>query len=118
MKRRLPEFKSSRELVSFIDDPTVDLSSFDLDTLDEQTDIGVAAAALRLQEDAEYGRAPRLRPVTMRLDEPLVRAMKRVALRKGMSYQTLARMWLRERTIEELRSAARPRRRRTVAARS
>lgn len=54
----------------------------------------------------------------MRLDEALVRALKRVAIRKGISYQTLARMWLRERTIEELRSAMRPRRRRKIAAKS
>ncbi len=41
-----------------------------------------------------------------RLDSALVRALKRLALRKGLSYQTLARMWLRERAIEELRAAS------------
>jgi len=118
MKRRLPEFKSARDLVSFIDDPTVDLFSYNLDTIGEPAEVTIDEGALRLQEDAEYGRGPRLRPVTMRLDEPLVRALKRVAVSKGLSYQTLARMWLRERTIDELRSAARPRRRRKIAAKS
>ncbi len=39
----------------------------------------------------------------MRLDEDLIRALKQIAIRKGISYQSLARMWLRESAIEELR---------------
>ncbi|MBI4277255.1 MAG: hypothetical protein HY660_02265 [Armatimonadetes bacterium] len=102
-RRRLPEFKSERELVRFLDDPRVHLSAYDLRTIGEPADVDVGEAALQLQEEAEYGKGKRLRPVTMRLDEPLVRALKRIASRKGISYQTLSRMWLRERAIAELR---------------
>ncbi len=93
-----------RELVRFLDDPEVDLSAYDLDAFGERADVEVDEAALRLQEEAEYGRAEPLRPVTMRLDGALIRALKRIGDQKGISYQTLARMWLRERAIEELRA--------------
>jgi predicted DNA binding CopG/RHH family protein len=104
LRRQLPEFISQRELVRFLDDPRVDLSAYDLEAFGEQADVDVDDAALRLQEEAEYGRAEPLRPVTMRLDNPLIRALKRIGARRGVSYQTLARMWLRERAIEELRA--------------
>jgi len=106
MRRRLPEFKSERELVRFLDDPSVDLSAYDLETVGERAELDVDDEALRLQEEAEYGRGQRLRPVTMRLDQALVRALKRIATRRSISYQTLARMWLRERALEEIRSEA------------
>lgn len=102
----LPEFTSERELVRFLDDPSLDLSAYNLEAFGERAGVEVDDAALRLQEEAEYGRGEPLRPVTMRLDSSLVRALKRIALGKGLSYQTLARMWLRERAIEELRAAA------------
>jgi predicted DNA binding CopG/RHH family protein len=101
----LPEFASQRELVRFLDDPKVDLSAQDLEAFGERADVDVDDAALRLQEEAEYGRAEPLRPVTIRLDSALIRALKRIGGRKGLSYQTLARMWLRERAIQELRSS-------------
>jgi len=113
LRRRLPEFVSQRELVRFLDDPKVDLSEYELDAFGERADVEVDEAALRLQEEAEYGRAEPLRPVTMRLDGALIRALKRIGNRKRISYQTLARMWLRERAIEELRAGTVRRRRRT-----
>jgi hypothetical protein len=99
----MPEFKSARELVRFLDDPGVDLSILDLATLGEPADVEIDKDALRLQAEAEYRRHKKLRPVTMRLDHDLVLALKRIAARRGISYQTLARMWLRERAIYELR---------------
>ncbi|MDQ7841391.1 MAG: hypothetical protein RDU83_10230 [bacterium] len=114
LRRLLPEFTSERELVRFLDDPAADLSAYNLEAFGERADVEVDDASLRLQEEAEYGRGEPLRPVTMRLDNALVRALKRIALRKGLSYQTLARMWLRERAIEELRAATqRPRKQET-----
>src|SRR5688572_6697196 len=104
LRRRLPEFVSQRELLRFLDDPEVDLSAYDLEAFGERADVEVDGAALRLQEEAEYGRAEPVSPVTMRLDGALIRALKRIGERKGISYQTLARMWLRERAIEELRT--------------
>ena len=112
LRRRLPEFVSQRELVRFLDDPKIDLSEYDLDAFGERADVEVDEAALRLQEEAEYGRAEPLRPVTMRLDGALIRALKRIGGRKGISYQTLARMWLRDRAIEEIRTGTVYRRRR------
>lgn len=93
-------------MARFLDDPKVALSEYDLDAFGERADVGVDEATLRLQEEAEYGRAEPLRPVTMRLDGALIRALKRIGGRKGISYQTLARMWLRERAIEEFRMGA------------
>ncbi len=105
MKRRpLPEFKSERELVRFLDNPATDVSAYDWETFGEPAEIDIDEDSLRLQEVAEYGRGAKLRPVTMRLDDTLVRALKRIAFRKRTSYQTLARMWLRERALEELRA--------------
>jgi len=106
-RRRLPEFKSERELARFLDDPRVNLSAYDLSTLGEPAEIEVDEESLRQQEETEYGRGGRLRPVTMRLDDNLVRALKQIASRRSISYQTLARMWLRERAIDELRGKAR-----------
>jgi predicted DNA binding CopG/RHH family protein len=104
--------------VRFLDDPNVDLSAYDLESFGEQAQIDVDDNSLRIQEDAEYGRAAPLRPVTMRLDGTLIRALKRIGRRRGISYQTLARMWLRERAIEEFRAEAGRPRRRVVPSRS
>jgi hypothetical protein len=101
----LPEFASTRELVRFLDDPRVDLSGYDLGTLGEPVEVKIDKDSLRRQMETEYRRAAPLRPVTMRLDEDLIRGLKRIAVRRRMSYQTLARMWLRERAIEELRAS-------------
>ena len=116
MRRRLPEFGSERELLRFLDDPAVDLSASDLATVGEATHVDIDEETLRHQEETEYSRPSPLRPVTMRLDQPLVRALKRIASRKGMPYQTLARVWLRDRAIEELQALAsrRPSRRRAT----
>lgn len=104
-RKRLPEFASTRELVRFVDDPKVDLSEYDLDTLGEPVEIEIDRESLRRQRETEYRRGAPLRPVTMRLDDDLIRGLKRIASRRRMSYQTLARMWLRERAIEELRAS-------------
>lgn len=106
-RRRLPEFESQRELVRFLDNPELDLSRYDLTTIGEPGDLEIDEERLRLQEETEYRRGERLRPVTMRLDASLVRALKRIAAGRGLSYQTLARIWLRERAIEELRGEGR-----------
>jgi len=106
-RKRLPEFASTRELVRFLDDPGVDLAEYDLDTLGEPVEIEIDKESLQRQAETEYRRAAPLRPVTMRLDEDLIRGLKRIASQRRMSYQTLARAWLRERAIEELRLSMR-----------
>ncbi len=83
-RRRLPEFASARELARFLDDPNLGLSK------------------------TGYRRLAPLRPVTMRLDDDLVHALKGIATQRRTSYQTLARMWLRERLMDELRPKAQP----------
>lgn len=69
-------------------------------------EVAIDRKSLRVQADTEYRQLTKLRPVTMRLDADLIRALKRIASSQGVSYQTLARMWLRERAIEELRHKA------------
>ncbi len=72
---------------------------YDLENLGEPADLEIDKDASELQEYAEYGKGKNLRPITMRLDENLIRALKQIATRKGISYQALARMWLRESSI-------------------
>lgn len=104
MRRRpLPQFKNQRALVRFLDDPNTDLSLYDLETFGDPVGIEIDKEALELQELFEYGRSRKLRPVTMRLNLELIQTLKYIATHKGISYQTLARMWLRESALRELR---------------
>ncbi|MBI4318551.1 MAG: hypothetical protein HY675_08680 [Chloroflexi bacterium] len=57
---------------------------------------------------AEYVGPPRPKKklVSLRLDEETINQLKDVARKKGLGYQTLSRVWLRERLAEELRKPA------------
>lgn len=50
---------------------------------------------------AEPPKRPLRKQLHMRIDEKTVKRLKAIAARKGMGYQTLARMWLLERLDEE-----------------
>jgi hypothetical protein len=86
LRRRLPNISAARQLREYLGD-------------------GRTGAPERL-----YRRAFPLRPVTIRLEDDLIRALKRIALQRQVPYQALARAWLRERAIQELRPPDTPRR--------
>ncbi|MBF2053927.1 MAG: hypothetical protein IGS03_10755 [Candidatus Sericytochromatia bacterium] len=50
---------------------------------------------------AEPPKRPLRQQLHMRIDESAIQRLKQVAGRKGMGYQTLARMWLLERLERE-----------------
>lgn len=43
------------------------------------------------------------RAISIRMDEPTLAELKRVASRKGIGYQTLMRIWIKERLAKESR---------------
>ncbi len=74
-RKRVPDFKNDKEVASFWDKH--DLEDFDLEEVD-----GI------------YFDRPRKRVLSIRLDDPTIRMVKALALRKGVSYSTLIRMWV------------------------
>ena len=79
-KRRIPDFKSDKEAAEFWD--THDLEDY-ADELVEAKDVCF--------------KRPRKQVVAVRLDPPLLRRVKALALEKGISFSTLIRMWIVER---------------------
>ena len=56
---------------------------------------------------AEFkGTFVRTRPISIRLPEPMLDELKRVATRKGVAYQALMKVWLDERLQQERRTAS------------
>ena len=47
--------------------------------------------------DEVYFERPRKQVVTLRLDRPLIQRLRAIAMKKGIPYSTLIRMWLVER---------------------
>lgn len=49
---------------------------------------------------------PRMKLISMRLPEPEINGLKKIAHRKGIGYLTLVRLWVTERYFKELKHAA------------
>ncbi len=77
---RIPDFDSDQEAAEF----------FDAHGLEGFTEDLVEAPDV-------YFERPRKQVVTLRLDRPLVQRIKAAAMKKGIPYSTLIRMWLVER---------------------
>ena len=88
---RIPAFKTIEEEAEFWD--THDSSEFD-DEFETVTDV-------------RFVRSKRKQPITVRLDQDTVAALKRQAHRRGIGTSTLARLWITERVrdLEERRVA-------------
>ena len=88
---RIPAFKTIEEEAEFWD--THDSSVFD-DEFETVTDV-------------RFVRSKRKQPITVRLDQDTVAALKRQAHRRGIGTSTLARLWITERVrdLEERRVA-------------
>ena len=86
-KPKLPKFRSAKEEALFWDkhDTTRFLSEFE---------------PVRV----EFPK-PKKRLVSMRLPEPEIIGLKRIAAKKGIGYLTLIRMWVTERFFQEIKNA-------------
>ena len=49
---------------------------------------------------------PKMKLVSMRLPEPEIAGLRRIAARKGIGYLTLIRIWVTERFFKEIKHAA------------
>ncbi len=85
-KKQVPDFKTDQEAAEFWD--THSLEDFDLE---EVHDI--------------YFKRPRRQVVALRLDPPTLRSVKAIALRKGVPYSSLIRMWVVESARREAKKA-------------
>lgn len=84
-KTKIPEFKSYQEEAEFWD-------THDLSELEDE---------LELVKEEVFVR-PKKQVVSIRLDRRMVEALKALAVRKGLGYSTLVRMWVMERLRKEL----------------
>ena len=98
---KIPKFKSLREESEFWDTHSI------ADYLDDTEEVKGHFIDAR----------PPKKLVSIRFDQSLIAAAKRIARTKGIGYQTLLRMWAYDGLNRELRSAAPrkpPKRRRTA----
>ena len=86
-KSKLPKFKSYKEEAEFWGehDTTQFLSEFE-------------PVSIKFPK-------PKKKLVSMRLPEPEIIGLKRIAARKGIGYLTMIRMWVTERFFKEIKSA-------------
>lgn len=82
-ENRIPEFKTDKEAARFWETHSLEDYAEDLQ---EVPDV--------------YFERPRKQVVTLRLDRPLIQRMRAIALKKGIPYSTLIRMWLVERSAK------------------
>jgi len=76
---RLPTLRTDREIAEFWDKHSLEDYAKDLKDAPEV-----------------YFERPRKQVVTLRLERPLLQRLQAIALRKGVPYSTLIRMWLVE----------------------
>ena len=88
-KRKLPEFKTEEEVREFWD------THSSADYVDEMEEVKEPLIVTQ----------PRKRQVTVRLDDPMIDRIKKLANRKGMPWQTLMRSWVYERLEDEEKRA-------------
>ncbi len=94
MGKKIPEFKSEEEEARFWDehDSTEFVEHF------EPVDIAVSP---ELEKEILSKRELK-KPITLRLAPYQIDAVKRIAVKKGLPYQTLIRMWITERIKTEV----------------
>ena len=101
MRKQIPHFESLEEESDFWD--TADLTDY-IDPDEPPIEVRfVGQMAERLKERLE-------KSISLRLDEPMLTDLKRLARKRRIGYQTMMRMWVAERLEQELRAEATPRR--------
>jgi len=93
MAKKIPEFKSEEEEALFWDehDTTEFIEEF------EPAEVEIAPEL----KDKILSKRELKKAVTLRLEPSQIEAIKKIAAKKGLPYQTLIRMWLTEKIAKE-----------------
>lgn len=93
MAKKIPEFKSEEEEALFWDehDTTEFIEEF------EPVEVEIAPEL----KDKILSKRELKKAVTLRLEPSQIEAIKKIAAKKGLPYQTLIRMWLTEKIDKE-----------------
>lgn len=94
MTKKVPEFRTEEEEARFWDEH--DSTEFIEDL--EQVEIELAP---ELEEEILSKRELK-KPITLRLEPSQIDAVKKIAVKKGLPYQTLIRLWISERIRKEI----------------
>ena len=86
VKKTIPKFKSEQEEVRFW--KTHSITEFEDDLVEVKN---------------VHFRRPRKRLISLRVDDHMIASLKKTALKKGLGYLTLIRMWIAERLSQENR---------------
>jgi predicted DNA binding CopG/RHH family protein len=84
-KSRIPDFKSDVEEMEFWDTHSPEEFADELEVVHDVSFAGM-----------------RLKPISLRVDTGHMGFIRALAAEKGIGYQTMLRMWINERTAEEL----------------
>lgn len=101
MAKKLPDFKSREEEIEFW------ATANTLEYIDESAEVVV---------ELDPSLKKPMRPVTIRLREAQIDALKAIAEKKAIPYQTMVRSWIAEKLNEELGVSTRPARPRRLSA--
>jgi len=94
MTKKVPEFRTEEEEARFWDehDSTEFIEDF------EPVEIELSPEL----EDEILSKRELKKPITLRLEPSQIDAVKRIAVKKGLPYQTLIRLWITERIRTEI----------------
>lgn len=87
MKKKIPKFANAAEEAKFWETHSI---TSHLDELEPISEPVITIAAKRAR-----------RPITIRFDEDLLNALKKIAAKRRIPYQTLIKSWLFERVSTE-----------------
>jgi len=93
MAKKIPDFKTEEEEARFWDehDSTKFIEEF------EPVEVEVSPEL----EEKIISRRELKKPITLRLEPKQIDMVKKIAVMKGLPYQTLIRMWIKERIKAE-----------------
>lgn len=94
MAKKIPEFKSEEEEARFWEEHDSTEFVEDLEPVDIEVSPELEKEILNKRELKK--------PITLRLEPYQIDAVKKIAIRKGLPYQTLIRMWITERIKAEV----------------
>jgi predicted DNA binding CopG/RHH family protein len=100
MRKKIPHFESLEEESDFWD--TADLTDY-IDPNEPPIKLTVGG------ELAERLAARLGESISLRMDKPMLDALKKLARKRRMGYQTMMRAWVAERLEQELKRPAKPR---------
>ncbi len=94
MTKKVPEFRNEEEEARFWDEHDSMEFIEDFEPVDIKLSPKLEYEILRKRELKK--------PVTLRLEPSQIDAVKKIAIQKGLPYQTLIRLWITERIRNEI----------------